>query len=181
MNSKKSISRPFLQALFLALLMSCSSSKNAGTNNVSRSGSPHINCPEDGDCSFEIMKNSSLEFKYDDTGKLYPAIEPGENMVVKYHYQRKPEPDVMDSGYSEYVYIEFNPESEQLILKDKELQKVKMIFGRICYCKGAMGYFPVQEGSLILFNREKNLQLRTSFKVNKVPQIVTHIDENINY
>ena len=165
----------------MTLLLACSSSKNTEKSGSSVVPAPHINCPEDGDCSFEIMKNSSLEFKYDDTGKLYPAIEEGENMVVKFHYERKPEPNVMDSGYSEYVYIEFNPESEQIILKDKELQSVKMIFGRICYCKGSMGYFPVHEGSLFLFNRGKTLQLRTSFKVKKVPQIVTHIDENIKY
>lgn len=181
MNSIGSISRLFFQCLFLTLLLSCSSIKNTEKTGSSEVSAPHINCPEDGDCSFEIMKNSSLEFKYDDIGKLYPAIEPGDNMVVKYHYKRKPEPELMDSGYSEYVYIEFNPDSEQLILKDKELQKVKMIFGRICFCKGSMGYFPVNEGSLFLFNRGNNLQLRTSFNVKKVPQIVTHIDENIKY
>jgi len=32
-----------------------------------------------------------------------------------------------------------------------------------------------------LFNREGNLQIRTSFKVNKVPQIIQQIDENIKY
>ncbi len=87
----------------------------------------------------------------------------------------------MDSGYSEYVYLEFDPDEPQVILKDQELQKAKMIFGRICYCKGAMGYFPVQQGNLFMFNRDGNLQLRTSFKLNKVPQIIQEIDENINY
>ncbi|MCA0933493.1 hypothetical protein LCM02_13600 [Lutimonas saemankumensis] len=181
MKTKRCIPRLFFHSLFLALLMSCSTAKNTGENGGKITAAPEINCPDDGDCKFEIIKNSSLEFKYDDTGKLYPAIEPGENFVIKYHYERKPEPDLMDSGYSEYVYLEFNPENEQLILKDKELQKVKMIFGRICFCKGSMGYFPVHEGSLFLFHREKNLQLRTTFKVKKVPQIVTHIEENIKY
>lgn len=165
----------------MTLLLACSSAQNTKKSGGSVLAAPHINCPEDGDCSFEIIKNSSLEFRYDDTGKLYPVIEEGKNRVVKFHYKRKPEPDAMDSGYSEYVYIEFDPEHEQIILKDKELQKVKMLFGRICYCKGSMGYFPVLEGSLFLFNRGKNLQLRTSFKVKKVPQIVTEIDENIKY
>ena len=102
-------------------------------------------------------------------------------MVLKYHYEKDVKEGVMDSGYSEYLYLEIDPNEKQMILKDKELQKVKMIFGRICFCKGAMGYFPVLEGNLFLFNSGKNLQLRTDFEVKKIPQILNQIDENINY
>lgn len=165
----------------LFILSSCGAQKD--TNNDERQiiPPPHISCPDGGDCSFEIMKNSVLHLKYSESGQLYPEVVKGDNIVIKFHYQKETVKDAMDSGYSEYVYLEIDPDEPQIILKDKELQKVKMVFGRICYCKGSMGYFPVQEGNLFLFNTGKNLQLRTTFKVNKVPQIVNQIDENINY
>lgn len=163
------------------VITACASSKNEPKEKRASLPPPHINCPEDGDCSFEILKNSDLELKYDSQGKMYPKINEGSKVVIKYHYKKKVKKDVMDNSYSEYVYLEFDPDEKQVILKDKELGKVKMIFGRICYCKGSMGYFPVREGSLFLFNSGNNLQIRTSFKVNKVPQIIKQIDENINY
>ena len=170
----------FFLCSFLFLILSCSATKEQNDERVSLPP-PHINCPEDGDCSFEVLKNSSLNFAYDTTGKLYPEITEGEKIVIKYHYKRKTIENVMDSNYSEYVYLEFDPNDRQIILKDKELQKVKMIFGRICYCKGSMGYFRVKEGSLFLFTSNGNLGIRASFEVNKIPQIIDQIDENIKF
>lgn len=175
---KKSL---FLHALILFCLLSCGSSKTDQKDDRVSLPPPHINCPEDGDCSFEILKNSILEIKYDSQGKMYPDISEGNKNVIKYHYKKKTAKDVMDNSYSEYVYLEFDPNEKQVILKDKDLSKVKMIFGRICYCKGSMGYFPIREGSLFLFNLDNSLQIRTSFKVNKVPQIIDQIDEHIKY
>lgn len=173
--------RLFIYCFSVLMLFSCAAPKNQSKDQKTSIPPPHINCPEGGDCSFEIMRNSVLNLNHSDTGQLYPEVVKGDKIVVKFHYKKDPVKDVMDSGYSEYVYLEFDPDETQLILKDKELQKVKMVFGRICYCKGAMGYFPVQQGNLFLFNRDGNLQLRTSFRVNKVPQIIEQIDENINY
>jgi len=165
----------------LFLILSCSTTKEQTKDERVSLPPPIINCPEDGDCSFEVFKNSNLNLAYDSSGKLYPEVSEGEKIVIKYHYKRKAIENAMDSNYSEYVYIEFDPKAKQIILKDKELQNVKMVFGRICYCKGSMGYFPVREGNLFLFNSNGNLQLRTSFKINKVPQIINQIDENIKF
>lgn len=165
--------------LFLSL--SCSTTKEQKSEERASLPPPHINCPENGDCSFEVFKNSALNLAYDSTGKLYPEVTDGVKIVIKYHYKRKTIENTMDSSYSEYVYFEFDPNEKQIILKDNELQKVKMIFGRICYCKGSMGYFPVRKGNLFLFNSNGNLHVRTTFKMNKVPQIIDQIDENIKF
>jgi len=141
---------------------------------------PHINCPEGGDCTFEVIKNASLNLKTDGIGKLYPEITEGDKVVIKYHYEKDEIKDVMDAGLSEYVYLEFDPKARQIILKDKELQKVKMVYGRICRCSD-MGYYRVKQGNLFLFNSYGNLQIRSSFKVNKINQVISEIDENINY
>ena len=173
--------RLFFYCVFMSVLLSCGVAKEQEKDQKASLPPPHINCPEGGDCSFEVIENSFLKLSNTETGQLYPEVVAGDKLVVKFHYEKDPIKDVMDGAYSEYVYLEIDPNTSQIILKDKELQKVKMIFGRICYCKGSMGYFPVQQGNLFLFNRDGNLQLRTSFKINKVPQIVQEIDENINY
>ena len=74
----------FFLCSFLFLILSCSATKEQNDERVSLPP-PHINCPEDGDCSFEVLKNSSLNFAYDTTGKLYPEITEGEKIVIKYH------------------------------------------------------------------------------------------------
>ena len=167
--------------ILLMIFSSCGTQKEQSNDQRVSLPPPIINCPEDGDCSFEVFKNSNLNLAYGSDGKLYPEVTEGEKIVIKYHYKRKTIENTMDSNYSEYVYFEFDPNVKQIILKDKELQNVKMVFGRICYCKGSMGYFPVREGNLFLFNSNGNLTVRTSFKINKVPQIINQIDENIKF
>ena len=68
--------------------------------------------------------------------------------------------------YSEFIYLEIDKNDEQLILNDEELQKVKMLYGRICFCRGSMGYFKVTEGKLFLFNKNKKLNMNLNFQVN---------------
>lgn len=165
----------------LCILASCSSAKPESSENKIQLPPPHINCPEKGDCTFEVLKNSNLSLKFNDQGQLYPEVTAGDQIVIKYHYKKDEREDVMDDSYSEFVYLEIDPNAQQIVLRDKELQKVKMIFGRICFCKGSNGYFRVTSGNLFLFNKNNNLQLRTNFKVNKIPQLVESIDENINY
>ena len=166
-------------SFFLILMVGCKSQKNLTSN-----GQPmlkEINCPEGGDCVFEVLKNSSLQIKIDDFGKIYPEIVPGNKLVVKYHYKRDEVENVMDGNYSEYVYFEIDPNEKQIILKDMDLQKVKMVFGRICFCRDDGGYFRVNNGDLFLFNSNNNLQVKLKFKIHKIPQVITEVNENIKY
>ena len=165
--------------LIFYTLSGCKSSETALSE--SRQISPEINCPDGGNCVFEILKNSNLEIKKDEFGKLYPKIISGDKIVIKYHFKKNEVKNTSDSNYSEYVYLEIDENEERLILKDKELQKVKMLFGRICFCRGSMGYFKVTEGNLFLFNNNGKFNMDLEFKVNNVPQIITKITENLNY
>lgn len=165
--------------LFFAL-MSCDAQKNQGERAQDLIPPPVINCPKEGNCTFEVLENSSLNLKTDSTGKLYPEITDGDKLVIKYHYKKIVDENIMDAGLSEYLYLEFDPLMQQIILKDKELQQVKMVFGKICRC-GDMGYYRVKEGNLFLFNRNGNLQIRSAFQVKNVRQVISEIDENIKY
>ncbi len=141
----------------------------------------NIPCPDSGNCSLEVFKNSSLEIKTDHLGKLYPEIKSGEHMVIKYHFEKKVNKNISDANYSEFIYFEIDKNDTQIVLKDKELQNVKMLFGRICFCRDASGYFRVNNGNFYLFNRNNTLQFNLKFEINKVPQVITQIKESIRY
>jgi len=165
--------------LFFILITSCSSSKEQASKD--QIPPPRVNCPEGGDCTFEVLQKSKLALKTDQTGASYVEIEPGENVVIRYHFKKDPEPDVMDSSHSEYLYFEINPGRVEISLKDADLQKVKMIYGRVCFCKGETGYFPVRKGNLFVYQNDGDLLVRGAFSVKKVPQTLTEIDERITY
>ena len=140
-----------------------------------------ISCPESGNCTVEVFKNSTLDIKTDNFGKIYPEVKPGEHLVIKYHFEKKADKNIKDNSYSEYIYFEINRNDKQVVLSDNELQNVKMLFGRICFCRDASGYFRVNNGNFYLFNRNNTLQFNLKFEMNKVPQVITQIKENIKY
>lgn len=168
----------YLIVLF-SLLFGCKSGQKASS--PIRQISPDINCPEGGDCTFEILKKSRLEIKKDEFGKLYPEVIAGNKLVLRYHFKKKVDKNIMDNSYSEFIYLEIDKNEEQIILTDGDLQKVKMLYGRICFCRGSMGYFKVTDGQLFLFNKNKKLSMNLTFDVSKVPQIITEITENLSY
>jgi len=179
MRKKIFVMRCFLVGSAILLLAACGTQKNRTA--VVEMPVPHVNCPEGGDCTFEVLRDTELELTYDALGDLNPKIVPGNKVTVRYHFKKDEVPGTADSSHSEYLFLEFDPAVEQLILRDDELQQVKMVYGRICFCRGAMGYFPVTEGNLFLFNKNRELQIRSVFHVKKVPQIIQEIDEKIRY
>lgn len=165
--------------MLFAIVMGCSSTKEQAAKDPIPP--PRINCPEGGDCTFEVLQKSSLSLKNDQTGASYPEIEAGENVVVRYHFQKDSEPDAVDGSYSEYLYFEIPPGRVEMSIQDSDLQKVKMMYGRICFCKGESGYFPVRKGKLFVYQNEGDLLVRASFSVPKIPQIIEEIDERLTY
>ena len=142
---------------------------------------PRVNCPEGGDCTFEVLQKSNLTLKSDQTGALYPEVEPGDRVVVRYQYKKNTSPNALDSDHSEYVYFEIDPGRVELALKDADIQRVKMVYGRICFCKGETGYYPVRKGNLFIYQNDGDLLVRSSFSIPKVPQTIKEIDERLTY
>ena len=168
-----------LLLLVLAFLTSCTSQKDSAESVEILP--PAVSCPEGGDCVFEVIQNSRLELKRDSFGKLYPQISKGDKTVLRYEYKKDTIPDTQDGYHSEIIFLELHQKMDLISLKDEELQQVKMTFGRLCYCKDAAGYFPVTRGHLFISRSEKSLLIKTKFKVGKVPQILTEIEETLDY
>lgn len=132
-------------------------------------------CPEDGVCTFEVLQNSSLKLLKDGIGKLYPEISEGNKIILKYEYKRNEIPNSVDGDYSELIYIETDPNNLEINVKDSLFNKAKVLFARLCFCRGQTGYYRVNEGNLSITEKADIYQFNLEFKVDEVPQIITSI------
>lgn len=138
-------------------------------------------CPSDGKCTIEVIKNKSLEVKSDEFGSNYYTLTDNMNTsVVLYRYNRNVEEGLQDANYKEEIIFEINNNEKQLSFSDRDLQKTKMIFGRICFCRGQTGYYKVQSGKLFLENQKEEIKLELNFKITEVPQIINSLNYTIS-
>jgi len=65
------------------MLLACQSQKNlkAQGDKVNKLSNY---CPEDGNCTFEVLTNSSLSLLTDGIGQLYPQVKKGNKTVLKF-------------------------------------------------------------------------------------------------
>ena len=138
------------------------------------------NCIDNAVCNIEIIPKSNLFIKEDEFKNTYVEFEKGNNTIIKYQLKKNELPNTADSHYSEILYIEIDNYNKSLYLKNEELQQVKMIYGRLCYCKGSSGYFKVKNGDLELILSKNKLSLNANFNVENIPQIVSQIHETIS-
>lgn len=135
-------------------------------------------CPENGKCTTAIYRNKSLEIKTDEFGhNYYNQIDNAETSVIKFSYNRNVPKGLQDGSYREEIVFEINNSDKELSLKNEEIQKTKMLFGRFCYCKGSTGNYKVIDGNLNLKQKDNEVEFELVFKNNQVPQLLTTISE----
>lgn len=138
------------------------------------------NCPENGTCLVELIPNKTIEFKKDEFGNLYPVISEGTKTVFKYTYTKNPISEIEDSDYTEIVYAEVDL-NNNVQLQNETLKSIKLHYGRLCFCKGESGYFPITRGVFNLSKIDENtLKIDVDFIVKKVPQIISEIHETVS-
>ncbi len=138
-------------------------------------------CPENGLCTFELIANKSLVFKKDEFGISYPVISEGEKTILKYTYKKNPTPNLQDGNYTEIIYAEFDPMLQATTIENKELQQFKFHFGRLCFCKGETGYYPITKGKFNLQRKGRDsVKLELKFEILEVPQILNNLCEIIS-
>ena len=122
-----------------------------------------FDCPENVDCTTEILKNKDYTIEKENIGKLYPKIVDGDKIVIKYTYQIKNENNYTDGNQSEVVLFVIDKETNSE-LKDLDLQKINMLFGKNCFCRDIQGYYKVTKGN---FKLEKS-QISIEFTIPKL-------------
>lgn len=138
------------------------------------------NCPSNGVCSSELIQNKSLKIENDHFERLNAKIEEGDKTIFKFVYNRNVDEQYVDGNYTEIIYAELDKDLTEFNLNDSELKNVKLLFNRLCFCKGSTGFYKVTKGILSIKKISKetyNIQL--NFKVDEVPQIITSISETV--
>lgn len=165
--------------VILLLFFACHSNKTI-TKKTTQNTIKSTICPEDGICTFEVLPNKTLSIKKDGIGALYPELLNGQKTVIKFEYKRHEIPNTADSGYSEIIYAEIDQNIKEITLENEALIQAKVLFGRLCFCRGETGYYYVNEGVLnILSNKDGSRTYKLNFKIHDVPQIITLIEETL--
>jgi hypothetical protein len=156
-------------AIFSFLLLSCSAQKQGVISSVSLTSA----CPKNAKCTIELIQNKSIVLKKDDFGRdYYELSESAATNVIKYEFSRIVKGNVQDGGYREEVIFEIEQNPDAVILTDKSLQNVKMLYGRFCFCKGQTGYYKVAEGALNINGTKTEKTGLLEFEVSEVPQVI---------
>lgn len=157
--------------LFLTLSLGC---KSKTPSNFYKEIIVSETCPEDGKCSYDVLKNKKMDFSYNNLNDFYPTLSKGEHIIFKFEYKRNEISNTQDSSYREEVLIELNPDN--LEFETTTFKGKKILFARWCYCKGQTGYYKIEEGEFSIRKIEKNTyELNLNFKMNQVPQVITEI------
>lgn len=136
-------------------------------------------CPEEGTCTVVLHDNSKLVVADDGTGALYPQIQPGKSIVVEYTYFKEGPEGVADGNYSETIHFEIPANTSHLSKSNKELQDVKLLFGKHAFAPDA-GYYFIEEGNLLVEKTNSNLVFDLQFSnKGKSSQLISHITETV--
>lgn len=164
------------------VLASCSCKKNVADSPKVTAGqvSPKLVCPDDGQCTIELLRNKILVIKTDETGAMYRQLDDSEETsVIVYQYNRNVPEGLQDGHYREEIIFEIKNSDTNLSLSGNELQQTKMLFGRFCFCRGQTGYYKVTNGELNVNQDKENIMFRLNFTITEVPQIIQSVQGNI--
>jgi len=134
----------------LVLLAFSCSTKNSINSKTTENIEVENSCPDNVNCSYEILQGKSILVKTDGIGKVYYEFEDNQDrVVVKYKYDLKvKDPNLQDAGYREEIVFEMDKTQKDFSISGKQLQDYKVLFGVFCFCRHA-GSYEVKEGTII--------------------------------
>lgn len=133
-------------------------------------------CPSEGKCSTNLIDNKSLEIKTDPTGAIYyELIDNLKSSVIKYEYDEARDTTLQDNAYKEEVLIEIPNEFKEINSKKSELNSVKMIFGKHCFCREQAGIYIIKNGKINSKNKNNNTFLTIEFSIPNIDHKINKI------
>lgn len=167
--------------LVIILFASCKSNKTLNFTVQKPMFVEATNYLDNGESSLELIPNKTIEFKKDAFGIVYPIISEGDKTIFKYTYKRNPISNTQDSNYTEIIYAELDKNITKTTLTNEKLQTIKLYFGRLCYCKGETGYYPITNGNFKISElTKKSFKIDFEFTVKEVPQLISKINETVS-
>lgn len=135
------------------------------------------NCPADGVCTIEVLKNKTMVVgANEDSTMTYTLADDLNHSVVRFQFKRNMDQSEHDGGYREMTVFEIDNSISSQVLADEELQNVKMLSGMFCFCRGKAGLYKVNKGKLDLtINKLGETNFTLDFEMEKDSQSIKTI------
>ena len=155
----------FKSLVLVVALMQLGCSKKTISVDTDKENLPTQNCPKEGSCNIKYIRNTSLEIRKDEIGKIFYDLKNNpEKSVVIIEYFERSELGLQDGNYREEIMFHINNNQAELQLSDEFLVRTNLVFGKYCYCKGEAGLRRVEEGLIKLKQNEKEIDFILTFK-----------------
>lgn len=153
-------------------MLSCNCKKNATEGKKDMKVQLLTACPENYECTLEVLPNKTMIVKTDGIGATYFELEDFNGTTVyHYTYNQKTDKQYQDAGYKEEIIFELASDVTDLKLSNEELQKAKMIFGVWCYCKGKAGNYKLTKGNFSKKGKEISIDFPAVVSDQKVTEL----------
>ena len=164
--------KQFALMLLPFLVLACASQKST-KDTITGKHTIESQCPTQGTCNLEVLKDKSLVIKNDNFGRPYYATQdaPGK-LVVRYTYTKKKNPLYQDDIYSEEVVFETDNTLSN-IKKEAAFTDVNLLFGVQCFCRGKAGYYRPQKGSVSYTKHHLTIKLPGDIIDNQLTKTIT--------
>lgn len=137
-------------------------------------------CPSDGKCTTILIENKSLNIKIDETGASYFELtDNSKSSVIKFEYNQTVDTTLQDNSYREEVLFEIPNQFDKINLENIELEKVKMIFGKHCFCRGQAGIYTVKKGKINILKSSSLTYFNLEFEIPNIEHKIKFISESI--
>ena len=160
-----------------ALAVSCTSTKGVETTNwLDKKVTLFSATPENGKVTATREFEKGLNLK--GFNELYPQdVFSPETVVIKYEFEKnKVEGNYADDFYKEELFLEIPAKAFKKTYTEGELEQVKLVYGKHCYCKGEAGYYAITNGTLKIDHSDKQTKVKLQFKAP-----VTSLIENVEF
>jgi len=161
--------KKFVFIILPVLLFACSSQKG-GSTVIAGKHTIKSECPPNGICTFEMLKDKSLLVKTDNFDRTYYQFQdaPGK-MVLVYAYNKTKNPAYQDDFYSEEVVLQTDNELSNLTGEGEH----DIFFTVKCFCRGKAGTYRLVAGTATVKDNVLYIKLPTNIIDNQLIKDIT--------
>lgn len=169
--------KKFFTLLAITALASCATNKGVTTTNwLGKSITIKSETPENG--TITATREFEKGLNLNGFEQLYPKSNYNPHSVlIQYEYNKnQSEEEYADDFYKEEIFLEIPSEAFKKQYENEELEEVKLVYAKHCYCKGEAGYYKITDGILNIKHSEKSTSVKLTFKAP-----VNSLIENIEF
>lgn len=143
----------------------------------------HFINPKNPNFTLEIFRDKYAKIVKDNFDKTHVVlVDNKETFVLKFIHKLGVDEEFEDQGQEELIYLSINNNLKKISLTNDSLTEVGAIFGRLCFCKEDIGYYPIERGKLNFKKSISNqFHLTFSFQIDNIQQNTNSINAKFSF